>query len=136
MGICWFLYKNLSNFVSPVWKLHNPYCHRLQLKYIISTAWLRIWCPNRSLQLWLWLWWGERAFSWKRLQEISTPEFSTPDFSSPNFSTPNFSAATYINVIYIHKKVKSTIFQNWSQMFYFLLTNEGTENIFINLIWP
>ena len=24
---CWFLGKNLSNFVSPIWKLHNPYCH-------------------------------------------------------------------------------------------------------------
>ena len=27
LGICWFLDKNISNFVSPVWKLHNPYCH-------------------------------------------------------------------------------------------------------------
>ena len=25
--VCWFLGKSLSNFVSPVWKLHNPYCH-------------------------------------------------------------------------------------------------------------
>jgi hypothetical protein len=25
--VCWFLGKNLSNFVPPVWKLHNPYCH-------------------------------------------------------------------------------------------------------------
>ena len=24
---CWFLGKNLSNFVPPVCKLHNPYCH-------------------------------------------------------------------------------------------------------------
>ena len=24
---CWFLGKNLSNVVPPVWKLHNPYCH-------------------------------------------------------------------------------------------------------------
>ena len=24
---CWFLAKNLSNFVPLVWKLHNPYCH-------------------------------------------------------------------------------------------------------------
>ena len=23
----WFLCKNLSNFVPPAWKLHNPYCH-------------------------------------------------------------------------------------------------------------
>jgi hypothetical protein len=25
--VCWFLGKNLSNFVPPVWKLNNPYCH-------------------------------------------------------------------------------------------------------------
>ena len=25
--VCWFLGKNLSKFVSPVWKLHNQYCH-------------------------------------------------------------------------------------------------------------
>ena len=25
--VCLFLGKNLSNFVPPVWKLHNPYCH-------------------------------------------------------------------------------------------------------------
>ena len=25
--ICWFLCKNLSNFLPPAWKLHNPYCH-------------------------------------------------------------------------------------------------------------
>ena len=27
LWVCWFLCKNISNFVSPVWKLHNPYCH-------------------------------------------------------------------------------------------------------------
>ena len=26
---CWFLCKNLSNFVPLPWKLHNPYCHTL-----------------------------------------------------------------------------------------------------------
>ena len=30
LWVCWFLGKNLSNFVPPVWKLHNPYCHTLQ----------------------------------------------------------------------------------------------------------
>ena len=25
--VCWFLGKNLSNFVPLLWKLHNPYCH-------------------------------------------------------------------------------------------------------------
>ena len=27
LWVCWFLCKNLSNFVYPVWKFHNPYCH-------------------------------------------------------------------------------------------------------------
>ena len=27
LGVCWFLAKNHSNFVPPVWKLHYPYCH-------------------------------------------------------------------------------------------------------------
>ena len=27
LWVCWFLVKNLSNFVPPAWKLHNPYCH-------------------------------------------------------------------------------------------------------------
>ena len=27
LWVCWFLGKNLSNFVPPIWKLHNPYCH-------------------------------------------------------------------------------------------------------------
>ena len=25
--VCWFFFKNLSNFVPPAWKLHNRYCH-------------------------------------------------------------------------------------------------------------
>ena len=28
--VCVFLGKNVSNFVFPVWKLHNPYCHNMQ----------------------------------------------------------------------------------------------------------
>ena len=27
---CWFLAKNLSNFVSLAWKLHNQYCHSVE----------------------------------------------------------------------------------------------------------
>ena len=27
LWVCWFLGKNLANFVPPVWKLHNQYCH-------------------------------------------------------------------------------------------------------------
>ena len=30
LWVCWFLGKNLSNFVAPVWKLNNPYCNSLQ----------------------------------------------------------------------------------------------------------
>ena len=30
LWVSWFLGKNLSNFVPPVWKLHNPYCHNTQ----------------------------------------------------------------------------------------------------------
>ena len=30
LWVCWFLCKNLSNFVYPAWKLHNPYCHSAQ----------------------------------------------------------------------------------------------------------
>ena len=30
LWVCWWLGKNLSNFIYPVWKLHNPYCHSTQ----------------------------------------------------------------------------------------------------------
>ena len=30
--VCWFLCKTLSNFVYPIWELHNPYCHNVQPK--------------------------------------------------------------------------------------------------------
>ena len=29
LWVCWFLCKNLPNFVSLPWKLHNPYCHNI-----------------------------------------------------------------------------------------------------------
>ena len=29
LWVCWFLCKNLFNFVSLPWKFHNPYCHKL-----------------------------------------------------------------------------------------------------------
>ena len=29
LWVCWFLGKNLSNSIPPVWKLHNPYCHTI-----------------------------------------------------------------------------------------------------------
>ena len=30
LWVCWFLGKNLSSFVPPVWKLHYSYCHTFQ----------------------------------------------------------------------------------------------------------
>ena len=45
LWVCWFLGKNLSNFVPPVWKLHNPYCHRVHLKaYLFMTDFW--WCHD------------------------------------------------------------------------------------------
>ena len=43
--VCWFLCKNLSNFVPPAWKLHNPYCHNIQV-----WAWLS-WQPTQASSL-------------------------------------------------------------------------------------
>ena len=34
LWVCWFLCKNLSNFVYPIWKLHNPYCHNIQSSFL------------------------------------------------------------------------------------------------------
>ena len=36
LWVCWFLGKNLSNFVPPVWKLHNTYCHNVRCT-VLST---------------------------------------------------------------------------------------------------
>ena len=39
--VCLFLGKNLSNFVSPLWKLHNWYYHNGNLwKYVVKTHFL------------------------------------------------------------------------------------------------
>ena len=37
LWVCLFLGKNLSNFVPPVWKLHNPYCHSNDQDHCVST---------------------------------------------------------------------------------------------------
>ena len=34
LWVCSFLGKNISNFVPPVWKLHNPYCHSAHIRQI------------------------------------------------------------------------------------------------------
>ena len=36
LWVCWFLGKNLSNFVPPAWKPHNPYCHNGHLSGKLS----------------------------------------------------------------------------------------------------
>ena len=41
LWVCWFLCKNLSNFVYPVWKLHNPYCHNHQNNTISWSLFLK-----------------------------------------------------------------------------------------------
>ena len=40
---CWFLCKNISNFIPLVWKLHNRYCHIVRCKVCVTLfvdAWL------------------------------------------------------------------------------------------------
>ena len=44
--VCWFLGKNLSNFIYPVWKLHNPYW---QYNLGIPTTRLAQKCPKSLL---------------------------------------------------------------------------------------
>ena len=38
----WFWAKNLSNFVSLPWKLHNRYCHIMNLHWWVSSSLLRL----------------------------------------------------------------------------------------------
>ena len=47
LWVCWFLGKNLSNFVPPVWKLHNPYCHSQHSLHTCS--YICIWKPWKKL---------------------------------------------------------------------------------------
>ena len=45
LWVCWFLGKNLSNFVPPVWKLHNPYCHNVYILIILVSV-ICMWFAN------------------------------------------------------------------------------------------
>ena len=38
LWVCWFLGKNLSNFVPPVWKLHNLYCQTVHCGKIMTIS--------------------------------------------------------------------------------------------------
>ena len=57
----WFLAKNLSNFVSLPWKLHNRYCHTLEAFYSLTSAFSQVTNINRyitkqiNLNFFLWL---------------------------------------------------------------------------------
>ena len=35
--VCWFWFKNLSNFVLPTWKSHNPYCHTVTIWHYLCS---------------------------------------------------------------------------------------------------
>ena len=49
----WFLVKNLSNFLSLPWKLHNRYCHNMNAPpKIFSTHYATDCCNNMALQWW------------------------------------------------------------------------------------
>ena len=49
---CWFLCKNLSNFVPLPWKLHNPYCHNLGHLESIPIRILRHFCWLSVCDFW------------------------------------------------------------------------------------
>ena len=48
LWVCWFLGKNLSNFVPPIWKLHNPYCNTLHL---YNKGWCLFFCLSTGQML-------------------------------------------------------------------------------------
>ena len=79
---CWLLGKNLSNFESPVWKLHNPYCHSADLCiHFYWLSWLRqashrkmIQRSELRLRLWLRLFkisWDTPVFGYSKLIKYS-----------------------------------------------------------------
>ena len=46
LWVCWFLGKNIFNFVPPAWKLHNPYCHIWQSSWLNLRKLLCSWAPD------------------------------------------------------------------------------------------
>ena len=48
LWVCWFLGKNIFNFVPPAWKLHNPYCHTRAATCKIRAKKCRIFCKRAS----------------------------------------------------------------------------------------
>ena len=47
LWVCWFLGKNIYNFVPPVWKFHNPYCHN---RGHSTTTCTKFWPPSTSFK--------------------------------------------------------------------------------------
>ena len=41
LWLYWFLSKNIYNLASPIWKLHNPYCH---IDKITGSRLTSVWC--------------------------------------------------------------------------------------------
>ena len=51
--VCWFSCKNLSNFVYPVWKLYNLYCHNNQYWHTVYETGIAIWGKLNINAKWL-----------------------------------------------------------------------------------
>ena len=59
LWVSWFFGKNISNFLSPIWKLHNPYCHTVFIPWnekiwmrFQKTFWLH--CYKSHKLQWIW----------------------------------------------------------------------------------
>ena len=52
LWVCWFLGKKLFNFVPPVWKLHNLYCHTVHVPKNIYVLILYSLQKGRVAQTW------------------------------------------------------------------------------------
>ena len=96
LWVCWFLGKNISNFVPPAWKLYNPYCHNIysgedriwyirQFKVYQVVGWFTCETPGHYRQTNVLCWWDEKAGSeirnsskgfWHSFLEQSLPKFN------------------------------------------------------------
>ena len=61
LWVCWFLGKNLSNFLPPVWKLHNSYCHNFPYLCQNHVQEMRP-CMGEA-------WWIRMLFYWPRVNK-------------------------------------------------------------------
>ena len=57
LWVCWFLGKNLSNFVSFAWKLDNPYYHTQDPKYLNF---------------------GSNSYNWSQIYRMNLTEYENP----------------------------------------------------------